>query len=751
MGHLPGLITDFALILMTGAITTLLFRKIKQPLVLGYIIAGFIVGPYISFTPSVTDIDNVETLAEIGVIFLLFSLGLEFSFRKLKRVGGPASITAIVEIIVITLSGYLLGTWMGWSLMDSVFLGGMLASSSTTIIIKAFDELKIKTQHFTRIVVGVLIVEDIVVIMLMVLLSTISVTQEIEGMETLLSILKLGFFLILWFLAGIFLIPTLLKKAKKLLDEETLLILSIGLCLGMVVLATQVGFSAELGAFIMGSILAETTSAEKIEHLTKPVKDLFSAVFFVSVGMMIDPATIIEYIGPIFWVTLLVLFGKLISTSVGAIISGQPLKQSVQVGMSMAQVGEFAFIVASLGISLGVTSDFLFPVAVGVSAITTFTTPYMIKFSPRLYEYLLRILPVRWVSALNNYSSGTQEIQVKSNWKSILNRYITNVLTNGMITLAIFFISLEFFMPFLQNHIHDQFTCNLTVLVVTLTVAAPFLWALMAKRFTDLAYRELWVEKKQYAGPLFLLEIVRVIIGILIIGFLLDRLFSPSIAILVGFPLIIAAIVLFSGRMNKFYHRLEGRFMSNLMARDKREDDNKILPGLLKSHPDLNPWDASIVDMEVRQNAAYVGKTLEELQWREKYGINIACIKRGDRFIFAPDKNARLLAFDHIGIIGTDDQLQAFRPAFEASENFDHADLNIDDFAVHKIIVDETNKLKGKTIRDSGIRERTGGLVIGIERDNYRVLNPDPDLTFKWGDIVLIAGERGRLQNLNKP
>jgi CPA2 family monovalent cation:H+ antiporter-2 len=340
---------------------------------------------------------------------------------------------------------------MGWSLMDSVFLGGMLASSSTTIIIKAFDELKIKTQHFTRIVVGVLIVEDIVVIMLMVLLSTISVTQEIEGMETLLSILKLGFFLILWFLAGIFLIPTLLKKAKKLLDEETLLILSIGLCLGMVVLATQVGFSAELGAFIMGSILAETTSAEKIEHLTKPVKDLFGAVFFVSVGMMIDPATIIEYIGPIFWVTLLVLFGKLISTSVGAIISGQPLKQSVQVGMSMAQVGEFAFIVASLGISLGVTSDFLFPVAVGVSAITTFTTPYMIKFSPRLYEYLLRILPVRWVSALNNYSSGTQEIQVKSNWKSILNRYITNVLTNGMITLAIFFISLEFLCLFCKT------------------------------------------------------------------------------------------------------------------------------------------------------------------------------------------------------------------------------------------------------------------------------------------------------------
>jgi len=333
MGHLPKLIEDLALILIAGAITTLIFRRIKQPLVLGYIIAGLIVGPYTSITPTVADNDNVKTLADIGVIFLLFSLGLEFSFKKLMRVGGSASITAFVEIIFITLAGYLAGKGLGWSTMDSLFLGGMLASSSTTIIIKAFDELGVKTKQFARIVFGVLVVEDIVVILLMVLLSTVAVSQQFEGTELLMTVLKLLFFLVLWFIlfflvlwfiAGIFLLPTVLKKAKRLLDEETLLILSIGLCLGMVVVATQVGFSAELGAFIMGSIMAETTSAEKVEHLIKPVKDLFGAVFFVSVGMLIDPATIMEYKWPVLLITLLTLFGKFFSTTLGAIFSGQP-------------------------------------------------------------------------------------------------------------------------------------------------------------------------------------------------------------------------------------------------------------------------------------------------------------------------------------------------------------------------------------------------------------------------------------------
>lgn len=754
MGHLPSLIQDLALILITAAITTLLFKKIKQPLVLGYIIAGFFVGPHLSLTPTVVDTANIKTFADIGVIFLLFSLGLEFSFKKLMRVGGAASITAFVEIVFITLAGYFSGKAMGWSTMDSMFLGGMLASSSTTIIIRAFDELGVKTKQFARIVFGVLVVEDIVVILLMVLLSTVAVTREFEGSEMLYTIAKLLFFLILWFIAGIFLIPTFLKRAKKLLDEETLLILSIGLCLGMVVVAVEVGFSAELGAFIMGSILAETTKAEKVEHLLKPVKDLFGAIFFVSVGMMIDPQAIVEYKWPVLIVTLLTLFGKLFSTTLGAILSGQPLKQSVLVGMSMAQIGEFAFIVATLGLSLGVISDFLFPVAVGASAITTFTTPYMIKFSEPFYNFLERILPAKWVRALNNYSSGTQSIQTESEWKKVLKSYINIGITNGIVILALMLLSINFLFPFLQERIENVNTRGLIALVISLGAASPFLWALMAKRPNNMAYKELWLDKKYSHGPLLVMEISRIVIGVLIIGFWVSKLFSTNIAILVAVPFTIIVLILFSKSIQKFYQRLEGRFITNLNAREAAaEIENSMKENRLQKqfNPEssLSPWDAHIVDMEISQHAEYIGKTLAELAWREQYGVNIAYIKRGDHLIYAPGRGAKLLPFDHVGIIATDEQMQDFKPVFDTVGKIDLTEYNIEDIIVQKIVVDEHNKLKGQTIRESGIRERTNGLVVGIERNKERMLNPDSTTLFEWGDIVWIVGERKKIQKLN--
>jgi len=753
MGHLPKLIEDLALILIAGAVTTLLFRRIKQPLVLGYIIAGFLVGPHLSLTPTVADTANVKTLADIGVIFLLFSLGLEFSFKKLMRVGGTASITAFVEILFITITGYFVGKWMGWSTMDSLFLGGMLASSSTTIIIKAFDELGVKTKQYARIVFGVLVVEDIVVILLMVLLSTVAVTKQFEGAEMLFTIAKLLFFLLLWFIAGIFLLPTFLKKAKSLLDEETLLILSIGLCLGMVVIATQVGFSAELGAFIMGSILAETTKAEKVEHLIKPVKDLFGAVFFVSVGMLIDPVTIMEYRWPVLWVTLLTLFGKLFSTTLGALLSGQPLKQSVQVGMSMAQIGEFAFIVAALGLSLGVTSDFIFPVAVGASAITTFTTPYMIKFSPKFYDFVAKSLPEKWITALNNYSSSTQNLQAESNWKKVTKAYISIAVTNGIILLALMLLSVKFLLPFLNENIHDEILRSIVALIVSLGIAAPFLWAFMTKRPNNMSYKELWLDKTYSHGPLLVLEISRNIIGILIIGFWVDRLFSATVAILVAVPVIIIVLVLFSQRIQRFYQRLEGRFLTNLNARETAEEANSGSENILSKHfnPESNssPWDAHMVDMEVSQNAEYIGSTLSELGWREQYGVNIAYIKRGDKLIYAPGRNNKLLPFDHVGVIATDEQMLAFKPIFDAAEAADNQEYNIEDIIVQKFVVDEHNRLKGKTIRDSGIRERTNGLIVGIERNKERILNPNSTTVFEWGDIVWIVGERNKIKRLN--
>jgi CPA2 family monovalent cation:H+ antiporter-2 len=749
MVHLPDLIRDLALILIAGAITTLIFRWIRQPLVLGYIIAGFLVGPHFHLLPTVADNENIGILAEIGVIFLLFSLGLEFSFKKLMRVGGAASITAFVEIAFITLAGYYTGKWMGWSTMDSLFLGGMLASSSTTIIIRAFDELGIKTKQYARIVFGVLVVEDIVVILLMVLLSTIAVTKQFAGTEILFTILKLIFFLALWFIMGIFLLPTLLKKIKPLIDEEAVLILSIGLCLGMVVLATQVGFSAELGAFIMGSIIAETTLAEKVEHVIKSVKDLFGAVFFVSVGMMIDPQAIIQYGWPVICVTLLTLFGKLFSTTAGALLSGQPLKQSVQVGMSMAQIGEFAFIVATLGLSLGVISDFLFPVAVGASAITTFTTPYLIKLSEPFYFLLERRLPANWVKRLNNYSSSTQDIQAESDWKVVLKSYVTIIVTNGIILLAVIALLLNFLIPFLNKEVQNPITRDILTVIISLIFASPFLWALMARRPNNLAYKEMWLDKKYSRGPLLLLEISRILIGVVLMSFWVFWLFETKLATVIIVPIMVAVLFVFTKRIQAFYQRIEVRFLRNLNARETAAY-NTLSANVRRKSADieskLTPWDAHIIQLEVSPGADYIGRTLFELEWREKYGINIVYIKRGERLIQTPDRNAILLPFDQVGIIATDEQFLTFKPVFESQTNLKRSAEDVNEISLQKIVVNEHTRLKGLSIRDSGLRERTNGLVIGIERNNKRILNPESTTIFEWGDNIWIVGKKKKIQ-----
>lgn len=755
MGHLPKLIEDLALILMAGALITLLFKRIKQPLVLGYIIAGFLVGPYFHLTPTVADQENIETLAEIGVIILLFSLGLEFSFKKLMRVGGSASITAFVEIAFITVTGYFLGKLMGWTTMDSLFLGGMLASSSTTIILRAFDEQGVKTKQFARIVFGVLIVEDIVVILLMVLLSTLAVTRQFEGGDMLLTVLKLLFFLAIWFIAGIFLLPTFLRKAKKLMDEETLLILSLGLCLGMVVLATQVGFSAELGAFVMGSIIAETTSAEKVEHVIKPVKDLFGAVFFVSVGMMIDPNSMVQYAVPILLVTLLTLFGKLFSTTLGALLSGQPLKQSVQVGMSMAQIGEFAFIVATLGLSLGVTSDFLFPVAVGASAITTFTTPYLIRYSDPIYEFTTKWLPKKWVARLNEYSVGARSIQAESDWKLVLKSYVNIALTNSIILLALVLLSIKFLVPFINKNVADDNLRTIIILVISLGAAAPFLWALMAKRPNSQTYKELWLEEKYNRGPLLIIEIARNILGVLLIGFWVDRLVSTQIAVIVTVPVVILVLVLFSRRIQKVYQRIEKGFLTNLNARETAAaKDSSLATNILRKNAEIQsnmePWDAHIVEMKVNPNAEYIGKSLLELGWREKFGINIVYIKRGEKLIHVPGRDHSLMPFDYVGIIATDAQIQSFKPIFDTLENIAQENLTIDDISLQRLIVDEHTKMKGMDIRSLGLRERTDGIIVGIERNKERILNPDSALKLEWGDVVWIVGDKKKIKQLNK-
>lgn len=741
MVHLPNLIIDLALILGSAALVTLIFKKFKQPLVLGYIIAGVMVGPNFTLFPTIIDTGSIRTWAEIGVIFLLFSLGLEFSFKKLIKVGGSSSITAIFEVAAMLLLGFFTGKLLGWSNTDSIFLGGILSISSTTIIIRAFEELEVKSQKFAGLVFGILIVEDLVAILLLVLLSTLALSQQFAGSEMMTSLLKLGFFLVLWFLAGIFLIPTFLKRIQKLISDETLLIISLAFCLLMVVLAVKAGFSPALGAFIMGSILAETTYAEKIEHLVKPVKNLFGAIFFVSVGMLIEPPMLVEYAVPIIIITLVTIFGKAISTTAGALISGQPLKQSVKAGMSLSQIGEFSFIIATLGLTLKVTSEFLYPIAVAVSAITTFITPYLIRSSDPFYNLIERKLPAKLLHNLNRYSSSVYAIKNVSEWRVILKSYVFITITNSVVIIGLILLSSLFLAPVMTAKIENSLLGNILTAIITMLCMIPFLWALVMKKITTIGNHNLWLNQKYNRGPLVLMEIARMILAVFFVGFLLNKLFSPLVAFVVATAVIIIIAVVFSKRLQQLYALIEQRFISNLNARETRQGEGISIREML-------PWDAHIAEFEIPQESSFAGKTLMELALREKFGINIARIERGQIIINIPKRDEKIYPGDNISVIGTDDQLEQFRQELEilpveAGEHEPNHEVLLQQF-----VVDDNFHLLQKTIRESGIREKANGLIVGIERSGKRILNPDSSTRFLKGDIVWIAGEEGIIKKL---
>ena len=740
MIHLPELISDLGLILAAAGVTTLLFKKIKQPLVLGYILAGLLVGPHVDFFPSVADLKSITIWAEIGVIFLLFSLGLEFSFKKLAKVGGSSSITAIVEAVFMLTIGYFAGKLMSWSTMDSIFLGGLLSVSSTTIIIRAFDELGVKHKKFAGLVFGVLIIEDLVAILMLVLLTTLAVSRQFAGADMLISILKLSFFLVLWFIGGIFLVPTFLKATKKLMNDETMLIVSIALCLLMVILAVKVGFSPALGAFIMGSILAETTQAERIEHLTKSVKDLFAAIFFVSVGMLIDPSVLVDYAGPIVIITLVTVFGKFISSGLGALLSGQPLKTSIQAGLSLSQIGEFSFIIATLGVTLKVTSDFLYPIAVAVSAITTFTTPYLIKHSEPIYEFIERKLPRKWIAGINRYSTSTAGITTLSDWKVFLRAYTFGVIVHSVILVALVFLGSRMLQPFVAENLINGQNGTIVSLLFTLMIMIPFLWALALRRMERKAYSNLWLNKKYTRGPLVALESLRVGLAVFIVGFLIFQFYNTWISVGIAIALIILVMTIFSRRLQSFYTRLETRFLINLNAREEQ-----------KKKPEILPWDSHLVELDIAPESQMVGKTLMELAVREKYGVNIAMIERGKIIIPTPGRDERLYPHDKILVIGTDDQLASVQSLFEGKEDeSDEVAFPKKDMTLQKVVINSQSPVYGFSIRNSKIRDITQGLVVGIERRGERILNPDSDLVFENEDIVWIVGNTKKIPDLLK-
>lgn len=747
MSHLAPLISDLALILICAGVMTLIFKKLKQPLVLGYIVAGFLCSPHFSFTPSVVDTANIQTWSDIGVIFLLFALGLEFSFKKLMKVGGSAVISACAIIFCMILIGMFVGWIFDWSRMDCIYLGGMLAMSSTTIIYKAFDDLGLRQQRFAGLVLSILILEDILAIVLMVMLSTMAVSQNFEGSEMIYSLSKLVFFLILWFVVGIYLIPQVLKKSRKLMSDETLLIVSLALCFGMVVFAAQVGFSPAFGAFIMGSVLSETIESEHIEKLVSPVKDLFGAIFFVSVGMMVDPNMIVEYRFPIIAIVVAIVVGQTIFGTLGVLLSGQPLKIAMQCGFSLTQIGEFAFIIASLGVSLHVTSDFLYPIVVAVSVITTFLTPYMIRLAVPAYNMIDHHIPERWLRLISKYASGTQTVNHENNWKKLLMAITRIVLIYSVLSIAIIVICLHFIIPLCIAMLGDL-GGRILGTFVTILALAPFLRAMIMKKNRSIEFKALWADSRFNHAPLISTFILRVVIGIGFVMFVIESQFTTSTALLLGIAILLVAGMIASRFLKRQSIFMERTFVQNLRFKEMHQEY------LGEKEPEyagrLLARDLHLSDFVIPAESSVAGKTLQELNWRKRFGVHVAAIIRGRRRVNIPDGNSRIFPNDKLQVIGTDDQLAVFSDKVSKVANtYDDSDFEKHEMQLKQFVLGKSAKLVGTTIGQSTIRTQYHCLVVGVEFHADGMLHsPDVNRKFEAGDVVWVVGEELNLERL---
>ena len=570
MSQLEPLIADLALILICAGVMTLLFKSFKQPIVLGYIVAGFLASLNMPYMPSVTDMHGIHLWSEIGVIFLLFALGLEFSFKKILKMGAAPIIAAVCIILAMMYVGACTGELFGWSQMDCIYLGGMLAMSSTTIIFKAFDDMGLRQQRFAGLVLSVLIIEDILAIVLMVMLSTLAVSKEFEGSQMLESIMTLGLYLVLWFTVGLYFIPLALRKLKPLMNDETLLITALALCFGMVVAASAAGFSAAFGAFVMGSILAETVEAEQIEHLVAPVKNLFGAIFFVSVGMMVDVNLIIEYIVPIISIIAAVMLGQTILSTCGFLLSGQSLKTSMKCSFSLTQIGEFAFILATLGTSLGVTSDFLYPIVVAVSVFTTFTTPYMICLAEPAYNAISRILPAKWIAKMERNTDENDEKapdELQQIWSGCFKHYIFNTLINSVLCIAIMTLMLYYGQPIIANMVPTEWVHPVTALIA-LILCAPFLWMLMRAGSDSPEVNKLWESGPRWRIRLTAYGLLRLFITAVFVSYFVDYA-MPWSSWLGMFALVaILFVIYYSSVLEKHGKEMTKIFTDNLNERE---------------------------------------------------------------------------------------------------------------------------------------------------------------------------------------
>lgn len=735
--NVESLITDLAFILLMGACVTILFKWIKQPVVLGYIVAGFLASPNFEYLPSVTTEENIDFWAQIGIIVLLFSLGLEFSFKKLINSGGSAAVTALIIVAGMMGAGFAMGQFMHFSTINSLFLGGMLSMSSTTIIIKAFNDLGLRQKKFTSLVLAVLIVEDLFAVVMMVLLSSIALNNSVEGGELLYSIAKLVFFLVIWFLVGVFVLPSLFNAWRKYLNSETLLVVSMGLCLGMAVFSVYCGFSLALGAFVMGSILAGTSYAERIEHVVTPVKDLFGAVFFISVGMMVQPTVIAQYWGPILMLSALVVIGMIVFGTFGMLVTGQTLRVAIESGFSLTQIGEFAFIIATLGMSLGVLDPSIYPIVVAVSVLTTFGTPYFIRMAPKVYDIIERHLPKGLNFLIDRYQKeASKGNAMQSAWVGMLKRYLRSTLLYSIILIAIIVISHQYLMPWLDA-IMPRWN-HLVGLAITLVCMSPFLMRLMQPITAAKAAKDLPKKREKFMSnvPRIVLTIFRGIVALLFAVYVITWHYSIGVGVSIGIIVLLLIGVLFSRRIKQRMDDMETKFFDNLNERDLRRSGKK--------NNVVN--DLHLAYMTVGTACEFLGQKLMDSNLRKRFGVNIVSIQRGMSVIPIPSAKERVFPGDVLGVIGTDAQIEAILPMVEAQKPATDS-VEPGEFNLRAIMLSESSPLIGKTPITSRLRNDYDVLVVAVQRGE-EYIDSDPNLKFRSSDILWVAGSPAALNKI---
>ena len=752
MSELPELVKDLALILVVAGFVTLIFKKLKQPLVLGYIVAGFLVSPHMPYTMSVVDQGDIQTWADIGVIFLLFSLGLDFSIKKILKMGASPIIAACTIIFCMLALGVIVGYSFGWKEMDCIFLGGMVAMSSTTIIYKAFSDMGLTQQGFASTVMSVLILEDILAVVMMVMLSTVASGNSPDGVQLLGNIMKIGFFLVLWFVVGLFAIPLFLRSVRKILNSETLLIVSLGFCCLMAVISTQVGFSAAFGAFVMGSILAETVEADKIIRLVDPVKNLFGAIFFVSVGMLVKPDVIVQYALPILLLVITILVGQALFGTLGYLLGGQTLKNAMRCGFSMAQVGEFAFIIATLGKSLGVISEFLYPVVVAVSVITTFLTPYMIRAAEPCYNFLVKHLPKQWVRRLTHIqtNSAGESTSSDNHWKVLIKKIILNTLIYGILSAAVIAIMFSAALPICRNlsikWTGSHWIGNAVCGFLTILFIAPFLRSIVMKQNHSEAFKALWTDRRINRLPLTATILARVLIALSFIFYICNYLTRFKNALMIAVAVGLLILMLLSRWIKKRSITLERLFIQNLQSRDLEAQKQGKKKPLFANH--LIDRDIHIANLELPDDSLWAGKTLYSLKLRNRFGVHISSILRGSKHINIPNGGTILFPGDKLQAIGNDEQLTKLSKAINAELQPEVTNIEKHEMKLRSFTISKTSPFIGKTLKDSGIRDEYNCMVVGVDEGQKNLTLITPSRCLQAGDVLWVVGEEKDLERI---